>query len=151
MLMVSVTFVQATFDLTTFVHISNISAVTAPILTNFKGRILGTCLSDAICPGDVWTQYFWRPTIHFFEPTFFPKSLLDSNVLAPELFWTLGSFNKSFWNSKLFQTENGSDPKFFLDTNFVGQKFCWTQILLDQKYFWTQIFFNPNSLGSRSF
>ena len=36
---VPVTFVQATFVIVTFVHIRNISAVTNPILTNFRGKL----------------------------------------------------------------------------------------------------------------
>ena len=56
---VTVTFVQATFVLGTFVHIRNISAVTDSIWPNFKNSFLGTsradhnCHSD-ICPGNIY-------------------------------------------------------------------------------------------------
>ena len=50
-------FVQATFVLATFVHISNISAVTDPILArfwqNFKSRFLGLSLVDFNCHDDI--------------------------------------------------------------------------------------------------
>ena len=60
---VTVTSVQETFVLATFVHIRNISVVTDPIWWNFKGRFLGTSRTvsnyhnnicpDNICPGDI--------------------------------------------------------------------------------------------------
>ena len=45
---VMVALILVTFDLATFVNISNISAVSEPIKPNFKGRFLEPSLTDAI-------------------------------------------------------------------------------------------------------
>ena len=50
---VTVTFVQTTYVLATFVHIRNISAVTDLIFNKLIGRILGPSLKDAHCHGDI--------------------------------------------------------------------------------------------------
>ena len=75
-----VTFVQTTYALATFVHITNISAVTGPILTKLFGLhfLGGMIFVDLIVlglqfffnPKFIWPQKFFGPMI-FFRPQIF--------------------------------------------------------------------------------
>ena len=132
---VTVTFVQATYFLPTFVHIYNISAVTEPILTKsfdpiFRGQYF------------LWTKMFlnqtslnsnfFRPKIifrpkKFFGPKIFgPAILLDPKFfLDPKISLTVFLNPKDFRNQKILRTQNFFTPIIFHWT----QKFLWTQYL----------------------
>ena len=91
-----VTFVQATYALVTFVQISNISALTGPIL---KKKIKFQTqkfywFQNIFEPKFLWTQNFFRHQVFFktkilirlkilFEIFFGPKIFLDQNFLKP--------------------------------------------------------------------
>ena len=66
---VKVTFVQATYVLATFVHFSNISAVTDPILTKLFGPIF------------LGLNIFW-------QTFFFGKTSFDLNIYCTKIFCT---------------------------------------------------------------
>ena len=115
------TFVQATYVLGTFAHISIISAVTDLILTKLLGpKFLQQYLSCYQPHFDqtFGTQFFGG--LYFCGPTF----LLDKiNFFYPKFFWT-----KHFW------------IQFFWITFFGSKTFWsrfWTLIFFRQKMFWT--------------
>ena len=91
-----VTFVLATYALVTFVHISNISAVTGPILTKLFG------------------------------PNFFGVMIfVDQNVLGQNFFKTqklLGPkvFRPEIWTRKKFRTQISFVPKIVSDQQFFS-------------------------------
>ena len=72
----TVTFVQATFVLATFVHIRSISAVTDPILTKLLGRILEHI---------VLRFQMWRPFSPNLSNTSDTVATLDLQILHKEL------------------------------------------------------------------
>ena len=80
---------------------------------------------------------------------FLTKMLVDQMFLHLNFFCILGFFNQIFCVLKFFWTQNGSDPKEFLDSKFfepnffLNQDFFYPKIfgLLDPKSFWTQYFF----------
>ena len=142
MFTVSVTFVQATFDVATFVHINNISAVTPPILSNFS-RFLGndfapTFFLTKICLDltSFSAQNFVRPK-YFLDPTLF----LDTKFLGQYIFWT-----KFFWTKNFIGHKTFLDPKLFRTQNFFGPK-----TFLNSKLFWTQNFFGPKYFATQHF
>ena len=113
---VLVTFVQATYTLVTFVHISNISVVTGLILTWTKLLRVQFFFN---------TKFFSRPKISFGLKVFRLEILLD-----PKKNLDL----KLFFKPKIFL-----DPKFFKSFFFI-KKFFWTHFFF-QKNFRTQNFF----------
>ena len=108
-----VTFVQATYALVTFVQISNISAVTGPILTKFFGP---NFLGVKRC----WTNILFDPK-NFSDPMF-NNNLDPKFYCSTNFFWT-----KIFWIKIIF------------DPNFSGHKTFWTHHFLDTKFLFTQI------------
>ena len=157
-----VSFVQATYVLAMFVHISNISAVSDPILTklfgpNFSGsKFLWTNIiffgpnlfvDQQFC----WNQYFleskkiFRSKIFFGPISFFDQQFCGSKIISdPKIFWTQNSDKKKFrtqifLNPQFFWTQMLLDPKFF-----AGLKFLWTQSLWTHDLFGPKIFFGPN-------
>ena len=102
---VTVTFVQATYVLATFVHISNISAVTHPIFTKL------------------------------FDPIFGGKNVFDQNFVTSKLFsnqnvltWYLFG-PKICLDPKICWTQSFSNQNFF-GWNFVKPKLLWAQNFL---------------------
>ena len=86
--MVTVTFVQATFVLGTFVQINNISATPDPIFTKLFGgqefvSIKFCYIQTFLNPKLLWTKLFLEPRfflLNFSAPKFFePKTLVDQN------------------------------------------------------------------------
>ena len=111
---VIVTFIQATYVLVTFVHISNISPVTDPNLTKRFGPQYQQYLSCYLLHFDqtFWTQFFCSFNFFgasvFFGPNFFwPKYFLDLNSFGPDFFGLYPSYPQFFspysdpWNSFL--------------------------------------------------
>ena len=138
---VMVIYVLATYALVTFVHISNISAVTGPILTKLFGpNLLGVIIF--VDQNVFGFNLFWP---RFVGPQcFLGQKFLTSNFIEP----------KKKLNSKFFWTQNFSDPKFFLGQIFfleiiLGQKFlldpnfCFKHFFLDPKFIWAQKIFGP--------
>ena len=114
----------------TFVHISNISDVTGPILTKLFGPNFFEIM--IFVDKNVLGQNFFGPKFflntNFFKPQiFFP----DPKVLDQKSYW----FQKNF-EPKFFRRTNFSDSKFFLLTKlYFGHKF------LFEFFFRTTIFF----------
>ena len=136
-----VTFVQATYALVTFVQISNISAVTGPILKKLFNPIF---LGHNFCgPKCSWTKLFQGPKIFSPEISLVPKKFLDQNFSDPNFFRTQIFFLHIFFSGPNFvSTKNFSGPKIFWTPNFF-----WTpsvfrlKIFLSQNFFWPQNFF----------
>ena len=110
---VMVSIVQATYSLATFVHISNVSAVTSPTLTKLFGPI------------------FWGVII------FVGQNVLQPNSYRPEFISHPKFLDQQFyWTQKIFQTNIFSDPKFFQAQNFSpDQNFFLTQNLISKTFF----------------
>ena len=127
---VKVTFIQATYTLAPFVHISNISAVTAPILTIFCHMSRGHV-----------------------DPIFLEAQM----ILHTLFFWSIGFLTKNFWH-KFFWTQNFSGHKTFSGHNFFWPQIFWPQnffrlnIIVDQIY-WANIFsqflLDPHFFGTK--
>ena len=110
---VMVTFVQATFVLTTFVHIRNISVVTDQIF---------------------WIQLFGglnnRTKILFGPKFFFTKLFLTQKCLRPNIFWEPMFLDPTFFGQ--------FEQRILLDQQiFYGPKF-----FLDIFFYWTTMLFN---------
>ena len=144
-----VTFVLATYALVTFVHISNISAVTGPILTklfgpNFFGviifvdqNVLGQNFfktQNFIRAQSFQTRNFIGPKENF-ELKFLLYPKLDEKFFGPTIF-----FEKIFPTKNLFWSEISLFQIFFQIRNFFGPKLFRSKILLVQKKFLTKIF-----------
>ena len=132
---------------------------------NFKGRILGPCLKDADCYGDICqgniyvlvtfvhiyniSAFYWSN----FDQTFWTQFFLDHDFCRPKCSWakllrTHIFLMQIFFSSPkmlgltVFIPEILLDPKkkikhnFFFTPNFFRPK-----IFPDPKYFWTQNFF----------
>ena len=119
----------------TFVHISNISAVTGPILTklfwpNFFGVII-------FVDQNVHGQNFFGPKC-FLNITFFsrPKFCYASKFVDQKYHWTQQNFQTQFFldlkffGPKIFL----SDPEFFCTQNF-------STLFQIKIFFWTHYFF----------
>ena len=112
------TFLQATYDLMTFVHISNISANTDRILfkffeTKFSKILLGT-------------EQIFRPKVFFIQHFFGIK-----HFFGPNIFWTPNSFRPNFCFNPTFI----EDQTFFLSQNIFNPK------IFPPKLFLTQVLF----------
>ena len=117
---VMIRFFQATYVLATFVHISNISGVTNPILT----ELFGSNFLGSFDPKLFLTQKFFRNKCFLGPTTFWPVILLDP---------------KKFLSSKFFRY------KFIFFTSFFRPKsFVRVKISLDPIFLWKHIFFGPN-------
>ena len=108
MLTVMVTFAQAMYALVTFVHISNFSAVTGPILTklfgpNFYGVII-------FVDQNVLGQTLSRPEILLGPKVIGQEILLDPKKISNSNFFG----TRNFFRPKInFQTQNCFGPKFY--------------------------------------
>ena len=126
---VSVTFVHATFVSATFAQIRNISAT--QFWPNFKGRILGPCLKDAdcygdicqgnICPGDIcsymqYLSFYWSNFDQFF---------LDHDFCGPKYSWT-----KLLWTHIFLMQIFFPDPKERCNAKFLEGHNLWTRPLI---------------------
>ena len=166
-----VTFVQATYVQATFVYISNISAVTDPILTKlFWPKFLGSHF--------IGLSIFFKPKL-FLDPKYFSKIFSVQNFFGPKnicgayifldpkffsdpkfffqtkTFFLTKHFLKKNCRLKIFQNKN-SDPNIFLknlkpnffnlDPKFFwGPNFFWQKnLLVDLTYFCTKNLFCPN-------
>ena len=128
MLIVTVTFVRATFLLATFVHIRNISAVTEHILT--------------------------KP----FGPNFLHALIsLDPKFCWPTNFWSQNFLDRRFWDSKFLWTKNFVDANFLWTQHFLTKNYCrpksifWPQIILVQKVFCIKSFGSKKTLDQKYF
>ena len=129
------TFVQATYALVTFVHISNISDVTGPILTKLFGpNFLGFI---NFVGQNVLGPNFFRPKF-FLDPKFFfrTKIFLGPNIFGTAILLdTTNFFNpKLFWTQNYFQHKIFSDSTFFFRPKIFFEIFFRTQNLLGQKF-----------------
>ena len=129
---VTVTFVEATFVLATFVHIRNVSAVTDRILTKCSGTNFLqalTFLIDFFLPKVCLTQIFWDK--HFLDFNFFGlKISSDSKFCWAKFFWM-----KEFWVHKFFVTNKiFLGPKFFSIFFNVKLKSNFTKIYKNEVY-----------------
>ena len=100
----TVTFVQATFVLATFVHNRNVSAVTDLILTKLKDRILGPSLTNAnphvdICPINISQQHL---SISVISQTFWTQFYGILNCLGTHFFWPTYFLKQQFFVPYLF-------------------------------------------------
>ena len=130
------TFVQATYVMATFVHISNISAVTGPIFTKLFGSKF---LEFIIFVGqNVLGPNIFRPKF-FSDTNFFPTQ----NPFRDQRFWTSKFIgHKKFSNPKfLFQTQFFS--KIFSDTKSIGPNIFWTHNFFGPKVFRPKIVLDP--------
>ena len=132
-----------TFVLVRFVHISNISDVTVPILIYLFGpKFLKTYID--MNPNIVGPKFMLRKFGPNFLTTnsFFPQKLIRSKkILDPKIFFKT-SFRHhaaSIYCSVHSFVRLGTQ-------NFFGQKF-----FSDPKYFWTKIFWDPNFFGPNIF
>ena len=103
------TFVHATFVLSTFVHISNISAVTDLILTKLQSQLSGTIFNR--CHLSQWhlsrQHLSWR---HL--------SISGIYQLLMTKFWR-NFLSKFFFVTKIFEDQNFFEPWFFLTQHFI--------------------------------
>ena len=153
-----VTFVQATYALVTFVNISNILAVTCPILAklfgpNFFGvisfvdqNVLGQNFSRHIILFELKfplvLKFFWT---HNFFQNIFPdqKFILALNIFS----------KKIFQPQIFFKTKSVLGPKISRPEILLVPKKFWNQNLFGPKFFQTHIFFIPtkNIFGTKFF
>ena len=128
-----VTFVLATYAMVAFVHISNISAVSGPILTKLFGHnFLGVTIFAA---QNILGPKFFRNKL------FWTQKFLGPKVFRPKFFF---SDAKHLLNRKKFQIFF-SDENFFFYPNFFSYSFgskiffepqlLWTRKILDQIFF----------------
>ena len=97
---VTMTFVKATFDLGTFVHIRNISPVTDPILIKLLDKFfVGLNFS--------WSTLVWTQTFSILYPNFFLIQFFRFNFLDPNLIGFKTNVDSKF-----------VDPSFFSDSTF---------------------------------
>ena len=121
---VIVTFVQAAYALMRFVQISNISAVTGPILTKLFGPNLCCVIifvdQNVLGKNFFQTQNFIRA--HSFRPENLldPEKILNSNFFGPKIFSNLTLFFR---------------PKIFLDPKFLKSLFSDQKVFLDPQFF----------------
>ena len=113
---ISVTFVQATFVMLIFVHISNISAVTNPMFTK------------------LFRPNFWRSRIFFYQNLVTSKLFWNQNVLGQHFFGA-----KIFFELRSFRTPQSFWLKFCQPRTFIGPTFLYPE-LLDQNFFGIKIF-----------
>ena len=134
-----VTFVQATYALAAFVHITNISAVTGPILTKLFGTPF---FGDIFVVLNVLGPNFIRHTF-FLNPKFFYGS---NFFFWPKSFFKQFFPTKIFFGSNLFLDANFfSEPKFFQEffsfPNFFfinrTQSILGPEHFLDSQFYWT--------------
>ena len=132
-----VTFVLTTYALVTFVHISNISAVTGPILTKLFGpNFFGVII---FVDQNVLGQNFFK-TQNFIRA----QSFQTRDFIGPEK-----NFELKFPSyPKLSQTNNFFKPQIFEPnfslTFFLDQNFLDPQFILALNFFFFKFFFNPN-------
>ena len=122
-----VTLVQAIYVLVTFIHFSNISAITAPILSKNLSQFLGDLIfvNHFLFTKLLLTQIVFGPKVFFLPKYFWPKF-----------------FENFFWTHNFFQ-----GPTFFCPKMFFGPK-----IFVDPKiFFWPQIFLGPNFFLYKNF
>ena len=124
---VMVTFVQATCAVVTFVHISNISAVTGPILIKLFGpNFFGVKIF--VDQNVLWHKFcmiwvIWQWTKIFLDKTFSrQKILLGPKVFKPEILLD----PKKILNSNFLHTQNCFRP-----TNFFRPKIFLSQNLFE--------------------
>ena len=145
---VMVTFDKATYVLGTFVHISNISTVTDPILTKYFDTILGGL--NFCRPHSFWTKLFW--TKEFFIPkSFWPKFFLTRFFLTyPLFFWltifTLILFILNFLNLSFLTKFFGF---IFFNPIFFGPMIFWTQSFYLEFFCRTPVLVQVLTLSSR--
>ena len=139
-----VTFVLATYALVTFVHISNISAVTGPILTKLFGpNFFGVII---FVDQNVLGQNFFK-TQNFIRA----QSFQTRNFIGPEKNFELKfpSYPKLSQSNNFFQTQNFFEPNFFL-TFFLVKIFLETQFF-SKKFSRPKIYFGPKFLFFQNF
>ena len=134
-----VTFVQATFVLATFVHISNVSAFTDLLLTklfwpNFFGALF------------LLYQHFVWPTKPCATNFLDPKIYMYLNFFGPEILRTNLFVDPKFFEPNIFEDQKIFNPK------FLGWQKFWTffldQIVVRLKRFLNLIFFGSDKFFS---
>ena len=149
------TIFQATFILTTFVHIKNISAVTLKVSSwDHLEQIPTVIFHGDICPYQEYLSCYWQN----FQQTFWAL------FLAALIFWTIILFHPHFLDRTIFQTKTfwhqHFDLTFFLPVIFWDKHFRLIQFFLPKifgskntdglkkmriNFFWTdKILFNLN-------
>ena len=176
-----VTFVQATYALVTFVQISNISAVTGPILTKLFGPNL--CVVIIFVDQNVLVQNFFqtqnfilmdqkknskskffKPKIVFQSQNFFgPKICLkvffsDQTLFLEQQFFSkiisgpIINFAPQFFFRKFLQNSKKiSSPNFFMAQNFQTRNFIGSKNIFNPKLLRTQFFSDQNSFSRTKF
>ena len=126
---------------------------------NFKGRILGPCLKDAdcygdicqgnICPGDIcsYMQYlsfllvqFWP---NFLDPIFFGSWFLQTKMFLGKTSSDPHFFNANFFSRPKMLGLTVFIPEILLDPKKNLTQFFLPQIFSDLKFFQTQNIFGP--------
>ena len=126
-----------TYCLAAFVKISNISAVTDPILTKLFG------------PNFLWVIIFVHQNI--FGINFFrPKPFSQSNFFQTQIFLA----QQFHLNPKFFQTQNFLDPRFLRQRSFFKLKILpdpksFSNVFSDPKSF-SKIFFDPRFIWANT-
>ena len=124
---------------------------------NFKGRILGPCLKDAdcygdicqgnICPGDIcsymqYLSFYWSNFDQFFldhdfcGPKYSWTKLLRTHIFLMQIFFS----SPKMLGLTVFIPEILLDPKKKSNSIFFTPNFFRPKIFPDAKYFWTQNF-----------
>ena len=139
----------------TAITVSNISAVTDPILTKFQGPSLtDTNCHGEICPGNIcngnickyqeylscyWTNF----DQNFGGRNFYTKKLLNPNFFGAQSFLGATFFGPEFYRAKFFWIKDFLDRKFF----FSDLKLLSLKILIGIQI----IFGAKNSFGQKIF
>ena len=154
-----VTFVQTTYALATFVHITNISAVTGPILTKLFGlHFLGGMIFvdlNLLGPNFIKTHFFFehqffRAQIFSGPKIFFKQFFPTKNFFGPNIFLDPNFFRNPIFFQEFFSVPKVKKkikpkvylgPNIFLFTIFIGpKKNVKPQIFQTPKFFQTQNF-----------
>ena len=115
------------YALATFLHITNISAVTGPILTFWTPILGGHKFLNVLGPNFIRHTFFSGPNLFrdqnfFWTPKFFQTIISNQNIFLDQTF---------FWPQIFFRTPN------FFQEFFLSQK-----KILNSKYFGPQNFLN---------
>ena len=125
--------------------------------------MLGPCLKDAncygdICPGNICPadicpkfldqKFYWIKNNFQTQIFFEPKNFSDLTFFSdPKLFWTQNFFKRFFQiQKKIFL-----DPKFYFQTFFPDPQFILAPIFFFLNFFKLQIFQTKISVGSKIF
>ena len=122
------------YALVTFVHISNISAVTGPILTKLFGPNFFGVIS--FVDQNVLGQSFFKTQNIIRAQSFRPEILLDPKIILNEKFplYPKLSQTNNFFKHKIFL--NQIFFQIFFGSKFFGPTIFFEKIFLNQNLFW---------------